>query len=184
MQKGKLAILGVATVVLAQLSAAPTQAADDSKGTVPAEYQSLLDCRTIADPMARLDCFDKNVAALDAARTRKDVVLSDRESVKQARKSLFGFALPPLRLFGGGNGEKNDVEELKEIDAVIKSAHEGRQGWVFELEDGAVWRQTDGAYLEPHPAPGLKIHIRTGALGSYFAKLGNNPGFRVERVVR
>jgi hypothetical protein len=99
--------------------------------------------------------------------------------VKESRKGLFGFSLPKIKIFGSGDDDKN---EIKEIDAVVAKMRQSQNGWVFTLEDGAIWRQTDGIYIGTNPKIGSKIHIKKAALGSYMGKVENGVSFRIARV--
>lgn len=143
----------------------------------PKVFKDVLDCRTIADSTARLSCYDTSVAKLDTAQNNKELYVADKEQVQETNKGLFGFSLPRVKIFGG----QDDPNEVKEIDAVIASVREGQRGWVFTLEDGAKWVQTDNVYIGTNPKSGQKIHIKKGALGSFFGKVQDGIGFRIDR---
>lgn len=153
--------------------------ADNNKSMVegppPAVFQAVLDCTTEADAAARLICYDRAVGAMDAARATKELVVTDRSSVREAKKGLFGLALPNLKLFGGGKDE-----ELTEIEATIKSFYRGSDGYIFTLADGATWAQTDGIYI-PDPEVGAAIQIRKASFGSYFGKVKGGVAFKIKR---
>ena len=166
---------------LCLLSAAlPIQAKDKDKpldGPAPAVFQAVLDCKSLGDPAARLACYDKAVSAMDAARAAKDLVVTDRATVREAKRGLFGLSLPSIKLFGGGD---NDDDEVKEIEGKIAGIRMASDGFpVFTLEDGARWKQTDGR--NTFPKAGQKIRIRKASLGSYIASINDQPGVRVIR---
>lgn len=153
--------------------AAPAAAQDRSK-----RLDALVDCRAIQDPMERLACYDKEVAALDSAEKAKDVVVVDREQVQEAKRSVFGLKLPKLKLFGGGEAD----EDVGEIVTTVKSITKQSDGRVFfVVEDGARWRQTDDRAVVA-VKPGTEVTLSKGALGSYFAKFKGRIGVKVERV--
>lgn len=144
-------------------------------------FQKLLDCRSITDDAARLNCYDSQVNALDTAEKRKDIVIVDKEQVREARRGLFGFSLPSLKLFGDGKDEAPE-DQITEIEATIAAI--GRTpdgGWRFTLEDGAQWHQIDNNVVAIGPKRGTKVNIRKGAFGSYFARFNGQPGIRVKR---
>jgi len=161
-------------------AALPAQAKDKDKpldGPAPAVFQAVIDCKAQNDPAARLACYDKAVSAMDAARAAKDLVVTDRAAVREARRGLFGLSLPSLKLFGGGD---NDDDEVKEIESKIAGIRMASDGFpVFVLEDGARWKQTDGR--NTFPKAGQKIKIRKATLGSYMASIEGQPGVRVTR---
>ncbi|MDZ7588864.1 MAG: hypothetical protein U5J78_06930 [Parasphingorhabdus sp.] len=162
-------------------AAAPGYAADDKKdglGTPPAIFTDVVSCKSIADPAARLSCYDQKVAALETARLANEVVIADRAQVQEARRGLFGLSLPNLKLFGN-----DDDADFQQIESVIKSVRSQRDGkYVFTLEDGAVWRQTETTPTLRTPKSGDPIEIKRGALGSFLAKIKGGKGFKVLRT--
>ena len=95
----------------------------------------------------------------------------DRGSIrrtKKTRRSLFGLALPSIRLFGAGN---DDAEEqaFTEITSTVASAGAVANNRVeIRLADDAdaVWRTTDPMNFPPRA--GAAIRIRKGTMGTYF----------------
>lgn len=152
----------------------------DAPGSdTPQVVARLFDCRAVEDDEARLACFDREVDAVIEAQAKKDLVIADREQVKQTRRGLFGFTLPRIGLFGGDDEE----DEVKEIIATIARAREMRNGrYVFELEDGARWMQSDNFTILRTPKAGDSLAIKRAALGSYMAKINGGRAFRVKRV--
>lgn len=166
-------------IFAATLGALPVTALakDDPEASAPPPvFQAVLDCKSIAEPAARLTCYDKAVAAMDAARSAKDLVVADRVTMREAKRGLFGLSLPKIKLFGGG-----DSEEISEIDSKIAALTRGRDGYyVFTLEDGARWKQTEGR--DTLPKVGQSIRIRKGAMGSYLANVNERTAIRVIRL--
>lgn len=171
----KAAALGA--VYIFTVLATPLLAEDDEE--VPAVFSDVLQCRDIPDDHARLECFDIAVAAMAQAKEGDDLVVVSREQVRETRRGLFGLKLPVLKIFGG-KGEDDGIESVKQIEARIASVGQGQNGFVFRLEDGAVWDQTDKAYMRT-PKPGDSIVIERAALGSYFAKVNGGVSVRVKR---
>lgn len=167
----RLAALGLIALSL------PAAAKDkDEAAGPPPVFQAVIECKALADPAARLDCYDRTVGAMATAREAKDLVVADRATMREARKGLFGLALPRIKLFGG-----NDSEDLLAIDGTVESTYSASDGnFIFVLADGARWKQIDGrpAYAKR----GDPIHIEKASLGSYFAKIGKGQNARVIRV--
>lgn len=175
------------TAALVAVTAA--RAADKPAAAPPAVVQKLLECRAITDTAQRLACLDTGVAALANAVEKRDVVVADREQVKQARRSLFGIALPSLNLFGGGKDDDDARDDsdalgaLKEIEATLKSARPGpSRNWRFVLDDGSLWVQTDGKMMPRDPRAGMKIRIRRAAVGTFLANVDGQTAVRVRRL--
>ena len=99
---------------------------------------------------------------------------------------MFGLSLPDLGgLFGGGDDKAEGstaLGGLNEITSTVKFAKVSTTGrWSIQIEDGAVWMQTEGRSIRM-PKPGQPIRIRKAALGSFFANVNDQPAIRVIRV--
>jgi len=128
-------------------------------------------CRATPDAATRLTCFEKTFDSFEQAVKAKEVTIVDKADVHQARRSLFGFALPRIDMFDGGRSDPAD--DFVEINTTVASARESDRGRVeIRLADdsGAVWQTTDPMNFPPKP--GDKIRIRQGALGNYFLSTG------------
>lgn len=167
-------------LVVALAVAMPALAKDkDEKTAPPPVYQAVVDCRGIADAAQRLACFDRTVDIMASATAEKDLVVLDRATMRETRKGLFGFSLPSLKLFGGGQADERD--EVKEIEAGIAGLRSASDGFaIFILDDGGTWKQTDGRNV--FPKIGDRIRIKRASLGSYMAMVGKKAGVRVMRL--
>ena len=141
--------------------------------------ERLTACRVITESADRLACFDRESAVLDQAERAGDVVVVDREQVRVARRALFGFSLPSLAVFERGEAP----EQIETLTTTVASARQvgGRGPWLFELENGAVWRQIDDETLGTRPTPGSAVVIRSGAFGSYLLSVNGARSLRVRR---
>src|SRR5687768_15502190 len=95
----------VAIVALAALASAPALAkpkAQDARSN--ALIQGLSACRSVADEKARLDCYDQASARLAEAVDKRELVVMDRQEIRETRRSLFGFSVPNIPLFRGEAG--------------------------------------------------------------------------------
>lgn len=162
---------------LAAMLATGAVAARTVETAPPTAFQSLLSCRAITDSAQRLACYDKATQGFADAVGKKDVVVIDRARAREAKKSLFGFSVPNFAgLFGGG-------DEVNQIESTVTAAFEsGYDGWTIKLADGSTWAQTDGAPVALPPRRGDKVVVKRGTLGSYFVKVGSQPGFKARRV--
>src|SRR5258708_31085 len=144
----------------------------------PAAVQSLLSCRSVPEAERRLACYDKAAQGFAEAVDKREVVVIDKARANEARRSLFGFSIPNFgALFGGGGDEISQIEST--VQGVTQN---GDGGWTIKLADGSTWTQTDGTPVALPPERGDKVVVRRGTLGSYFVKLGSQPGFKAKRV--
>ena len=158
--------------------AGPALAKDDKQiPATPATYQALLDCKSVTDPSARLACYDQKVETLAGAVRDHQLVIADRETMREARRGLFGLSLPRLKLFGSND----ESEEVKQIDSTIKAVRSANDGLpIFVLADDSRWKQIDGRNV--FAKAGAKITIRRTAMGGYMATVDGQAGLRVVRL--
>jgi hypothetical protein len=154
--------------------------AQSQDGSASQLVEAVTSCRDISDPGQRLACFDRAAAKLADAKANRGLVVVDREEVKKTRRSLFGFTLPKIKLFGG-DGDKEDPAE-QQVSSVIRTAVplQGNH-WAISLEDGSRW-QTNEPKFGFSPRAGATLNIEKGALGNYWAWVGNGRRARVRRV--
>ncbi|WP_109354180.1 hypothetical protein [Sphingorhabdus sp. EL138] len=171
-------LVGIAFILNAPALAAKE---DGAITTPPAIYTELISCKNIVDAEQRLACFDAKVAALETAQSNNELVIADREQVREARRGLFGLSLPRIKLFGGGDKKS---ETVNQIESKIVSARQLRDGkWLMKLEDGALWRQTEVKSTMRSPKAGDTIVVKRGALGSFVAKVNGGRPVKVKRIV-
>lgn len=171
-------MLGTPALLLALSTAAIAPAGGTQKQGDAVD--AVVACRDIADTAARLACFDQHVKALAEAKQRKDIVVMDREGVRAAKRGLFGFSLPKIKLFGDGDGDSDT--DIKQIDSVVTTARAGAGGMTtFALKDGTLWQTTE-ARMGFNPRSGDELTITAGSLGSYMAKIKGGRSSKVKRV--
>ena len=166
------------TAALATMTSAAADARKPVSSATPATMQRLLACRSIQDGAQRLACFDRETAAVDQAIGKRDLVMIDKARATQAKRSLFGFAIPDFGgLFGGGE------DDVKEITSTVTSfSHNAYTGWTIKLADGSTWGQTDDAQLGLPPAKGQKVVVHRGSFGAFYLRLNGQPGYKVKRI--
>ncbi len=144
----------------------------------PELFEALEACRAITDNGQRLACFDSTSASLSAAVESKQIVVIEEKEVKKTKRSLFGFRLPDLSIFGGN---ENDSEEDKTLTTTIKSLGRAEGGrWNIGIPEGAVWQTTESMMI--NPAVGDAVEIKSGVMGGYFLKVRNKRAVRAKRV--
>jgi hypothetical protein len=177
------------TIVVAALAAAPAAAQSDLESAIdiPAIVEELFDCREIADPDARLACFDREVAKAYDAQSSCQLVIADREQVREARKGSFGFTLPKLGIFGGGDDDE-DGEKITEIASTLTDIRRiGNGRYLLTLGSGARWMLANSTSVLGNPSEGDEVVIKRAAFGSYafgsyMAKIEDRRAIRVKRT--
>ena len=169
--------LGLALAGLAIASPSFAKAKPLAAAPPPKIFNDVVQCRAITDSAQRLACFDRSVDALASAQASHDLYVADKDAMREARKGLFGFSVPKLRIFG----DDDMAKEVDQIETTVAGVSQGAHGYIFVLADGARWAQTDSAYMD-RPKAGSTIKIKRAALGSYFGSVNRNVGFRIERL--
>jgi hypothetical protein len=166
----------MALAAMAPASAAPRPKPREAGSN--ALIQALAACRGVSDEKARLGCYDAASARLAEAVESRELVVLDRQEIRQTRRGLFGFSVPNIPLFRGESGEQES-----QIEAVIAGASSlGAGKWQIRLEDGAIWQTTETWLGLSDPRPGQKIVIKRGTLGNYFLRINGQKGMRGRRV--
>lgn len=138
-------------------------------------------CRSLVDASRRLECFDAATGRLDAAQAAGDVVVLNREQVRESERRAFGFNVSLLNPFEN-RGAASFNPPLEAIESTVVNAREDGAGkWVVALEDGSVWRQIDQFSIYLRRPEGQTARVRRAALGSYLMTVGSSPAFRVRR---
>lgn len=172
----RLALLVSGAAAAAIALSAPGFAKPASGGA--AVVKDLKACRQISDENERLRCYDSAVDALDKAEQSGEVVVLDKEQVKEARKDAFGFTMPSFKMFD--RGEK--PEAIDEVTVVVDHAFKTRDGkWMIKTENGQTWRQIDDYDLFKAPKKGSTMKIKRASLGSYVANIDGQKSIRVKR---
>lgn len=165
--------------------AVPATAQDASADRVTLNI--LRECARIADVMARVTCYDRNVGVEVA-----------QPSAPQAPTGFGANQLPqppaPRALpaetpggFGANQLPQPESERSRRLDtlsAKVAAAVERTPGiWLITLEDGAQWQFVDAAprSFDP-PRKGSTIEFSAASMGSYLMQFRGQPGLRIRRV--
>ena len=161
-----------AFVVVALLSSA-AHAAQQSNAS-----DGMGKCHAVVDNSERLACYDTFVTAFEASVSNHDIVIMDRETIRQTRRGLFGYTLPKAPLFNGDNVRDN----ISELDTTVSSETPlGNGKWKVRLAEGSLWETTESVGWVS-PRSGSKIHLKAGAFGSYFMTIDRDNPIRAMRV--
>lgn len=145
----------------------------------PKAFSDLLECRQIADPQARLSCYDARAGVLAEATQNRQIVVADRADVERTRKSLFGYALPVSPILG----DDGEQAEVKRLDTTVASARRSRDGgWIIVLTGAGTWEQVDSKALPLSPRAGQKVVVTKGAIGSYFVSVDGQSALKMRRI--
>ena len=135
-------------------------------------------CRAIAEPEARLACFDASVATMVAATESGELKVVDRESVQKARRSLFGFATPSLGIFGSDDDEANSL-----LESQITSVRQiRRNSWIITITEGSKWQISNAPMRLRPPRPGDPVVLKSASLGSFFIRIAGQTGVKGRRI--
>lgn len=170
------AMAGLVLGGLAVPGAAAAQSAD--AGLDPAA--AFAACRAISEPERRLGCYDSAAQAFETARAAGQVVVLNRAEVAESQRRAFGLGLNVFNPFAREGG----LDEIESIEGALASARPGTAPgrWIFTLNDGTVWEQTESLPRPIRPSQGAVVRIRRAALGSYLMNLeGVGPAIRVRR---
>ncbi len=144
-------------------------------------------CADIADSIDRLKCFDR------AAPLVKGALAPPPKAATEKRSFLdwFGFPKPPTPPQTveeyGKPAPPAAPQEVTAITAnVLEYARTPRGLSVFILENGQIWRQSEGdttVVRDPAPGTPMKVTIENGFLGSYNLTIeGRNGLIKVTRL--
>lgn len=153
-------------------------------GSAEALMQSFSRCRAIAAVEPRLECFDKAAQALEKAVAARDVTIVNRQEVRTAQRSLFGFNVSRMPIFGGGDRENGSMKRdpFDRLETTVVSTQARPDGTVQLKVDegGAVWITADPMPFPPRA--GTKVTIERGSLGNYFINAEGQRSVRGTRL--
>ena len=157
--------------------------AQGTEGRGDALVSAIAACRTVPADQ-RLACYERTTGPLIAARDARQIRVVDRETVQRAKRSLFGFSLPHLNLFGTGKEDPraDSDTDVREITSTVTSARQAAYGlWAFGLAEGGEWQSTaESPTFDPRK--GDTVTIKAGMLGRYTAKIGKGRAVDVKRL--
>lgn len=171
-------VLGAVMAVFAQGAVAQDRKPSSSP------LDPLRACRAIPADTERLACFDRVSAALVTAAEEGDLSVVDREEVRRTRRTLFGFALPDLGIFGRGDKakEKDGADEIEILNTTVASSRSTPEGIELTTAEGAVWLIPSPPRRLMTPKAGQPVEFRKGSLTSYFIRINGQGGVKGRRI--
>ncbi|HEY8521865.1 MAG TPA: hypothetical protein VIN61_17470 [Gammaproteobacteria bacterium] len=159
------------------------------------DLEALLACRGVRDDDARLACYDRALGVDRSAEERQPArgsasaappappPAAPPDTARRAEPAPPAVEVPlrsPARSSADADDRDQNANSARDV-MVVEVLGAERPNVTFVLDDGEVWRQTDGrrALLDDPP---FAAQIRPGALGSYF--LVPERGGRAIRVRR
>lgn len=127
------------------------------------------DCARIAEPAARLACYDK------AFPLAPDVLAQAERNERQA----FGLKKETPVPANPGSAQRPPVERVESVIASISYDNDGRR--TITLDNGQAWRLTE-AGVRGHMAEGDRVSVRAAAMGSYMIVTQAGVALRAKRV--
>ena len=178
--------MSLAALLACAGTAAAEQAAPAQGAQTPEVMAKVYACAEVADPQARLSCFDAAVAGLRTAQNEGQFAAVDAVRVRQIERESFGFSLPSLPQLGLPNFRR--AGEVATSDATLAAQtmkiartgrFDGRNSYV--MENGQIWVLVD-SQENRLARPGAEVTIRKAALGSFLMSV--EAGGRALRVRR
>lgn len=175
-------ISGVVLSATLFVSAIGTSAQDPKNASDPLD--PLRSCRAITGEAERLSCYDRVSGALIAAADEGDLSVVNREEVRKTRRSLFGFSLPDLGIFGRSEkaAEKDENDEIEVLNTTIAGARSTTAGLELTTAEGAVWLIPSPPRRLMTPRPGQSLEFVKGSLTSYFVRINGQGGVKARRI--
>ncbi len=145
--------------------------------------EALKSCQTLSEDSARLACFDKAVGSIVTANAAGEVQVVDKDDVEKTRRSLFGFALPKIALFGGDDDSEEGKKKRNLLETTITSvSYRSRKVIFFTTEEGATWRISNAPPRLRTIKTGQSVVLKKAAMGSFFIRIDGQLGVKGVRV--
>jgi hypothetical protein len=137
----------------------------------------LLACRALTDPGARLECFDRETAALASAPVASSAAAPPAPALDA--QQAFGVSGSAIAATEAAAAR---APKASKIDArVVALALTGNGRTLFTLDNTQVWRQIESE-RDMLAMLGDAVTISRGAFGSYWLQLKSGRGCKVTRV--
>ena len=156
-----------------------TAIAADDKDSSADHLAALRACKAQADPAARLACYDAAAAEVIAATDGGQLKIIDQAEIRRTRRGLFGFSLPDLGLFGGGDDEP-DMDMLE--TSITSVRYTGDDAFLFKTKEGATWQVLNAPSRLREVHSGDTVVFKKAAMGSYFIRIDGQLGVKGKRV--
>ncbi len=153
-------------------------AADDN-GRATDHLAALRACKDQADPALRLACYDAAAVEVIEEIDKGQLKIVDQAEIRRTRRGLFGFSLPDLGLFGGGD----DAPDMDMLETTITSVrYTGDDAFLFKTKEGATWQVNNAPSRLREVRVGNPVVFKKAAMGSYFIRIDGQMGVKGKRV--
>ena len=169
--------IGLAALAVATFHSGSAFAQQPKEPSSQDTIDRLRACQTIADASERLACYDREVGVVLAATDEGTLRVVDQQEVEQTKRSLFGFTLPKIKLFGDGEDEMTEL-----ATTITKVRSEGREGWIFTTEEGSTWRIAETKMGWRPPREGQPVVLKRASMGSFFIRVNGQIGVKGRRI--
>lgn len=170
--------LGGAALMAIMPASLSAQEDTDGIGNSPM-ISKLETCMQIADDAERLACFDREVGELVGATNDGEVRVVETEEITEARRKLFGFSVPDVGLFSGGDDDASDLLQ----STITRVQKVGRNEWHFWIEEGnAKWRMKNNSIRARAPKVSDSVEFKRATLGTYWIRVNGRKGVRGNRI--
>ncbi|MEP2549961.1 MAG: hypothetical protein ABJH26_01585 [Marinomonas sp.] len=117
------------------------------------------------------------------ANAAGEVQVVDKEDVEKTRRSLFGFALPKIALFGGDDDSKEGKKKRNLLETTITSvSYRSRKIIFFTTDEGATWRISNAPPRLRTVKAGQTVVLKRASMGSFFIRIDGQLGVKGVRV--
>lgn len=169
----------IIAALLPTIAAAQSQSRSTGQLETSPIIAKLENCTAIPNDGERLACYDREVTALVGATDQGEVRVIDAETIKQARRGLFGFSLPRIGLFG--DDEQEEEKQFQSTVTRVRSVAPGE--WHFWIEDGgAQWRIKNPSVGFKPPKVGDMVEFKPATMGTYWVRINGRTGVRGNRI--
>lgn len=137
-------------------------------------------CSVIEDLVARVTCYDNNIAPGERASVSAAGVQPNSPPAAASPRQAEGFGANMV----ASTRERARAEQTDEVEMQVSGSRMLEPGiYLVTMSDGAQWRFSDSApgIYEP-PRAGDTVRLKHGALGSVFMHFEGQEGLRVRRV--
>ncbi len=177
----------VASLPIALLFSGPAAIAQDAPASDSEQagyLERIKNCQTIENDAERLACFDTSVASMVSATESGEVQVLNQQDVEKTRRSLFGFNLPNLSIFGGSDDDSKEAKQKRNLlETKITSVHYANSNEIFFVtEEGATWRISNAPKRLRTVEVGQTVVFKRAAMGSFFIRINGQTGVKGRRV--
>lgn len=174
----RLSLISISSLALGWAVSAHAEKTEPAEG----HLADLKACQEIKEDQTRLSCFDQAVSSMLQASQSGDVQVLEKADVEKTRRSLFGFSLPDLGIFGGGGADKDDKKRADLLETTISSVRYGRDEIFFTTPEGGTWRISHPPRRLRKINTGDAVVFKRAAMGSFFIRINGQIGVKGRRI--